>query len=179
MLHDYFLETRDKQLPLPEKVVDWTERQSINFIAWLGRDLVHMALPKGDDEKALTVDLPELLDRPTAIYSDFMVSHLSFGPQEQGLAVDRLIAAYDALMRQSLGLEQRTDRCLSNDTIAIDGGIRREWVRMDRIADVGAGLSGAVIGAGSGAQRLYGGRVSMSAITSPATATPSATPIPA
>lgn len=103
-LHDYFLSTRDKRLPLPEKVVDWTERQSINFIAWLGRDLVHMALPKGDDEKAMTVDLPALLDRPTAIYSDFMVSHLSFGPQENGLPVERLIAAYDALMRDSLGM---------------------------------------------------------------------------
>ena len=106
-LHDYFLSTKDKRLPLPEKVVDWTERQSINFIAWLGRDLVHMALPKGDDEKALTVDLPELLGRPTAIYSDFMVSHLSFGPQEQGLDVERLIAAYDALMRDALGAAEK------------------------------------------------------------------------
>ncbi|MBX9459291.1 MAG: hypothetical protein KL863_26390 [Rhizobium sp.] len=107
MLHDFFLSTKDKRLPLPEKVVDWTERQSINFIAWLGRDLVHMALPKGDDEKTLTVDLPELLDRPTAIYSDFMVSHLSFGPQEKGLAVERLIAAYDALMRDALGTAEQ------------------------------------------------------------------------
>lgn len=102
-LHDFFLQTADKRLPLPEKVVDWHERQSINFIAWLGRDLIHMALPKGDDERALSVDLPQLLDRPSAIYSDFMVSHLSFGPQEKGLAVDRLIAAYDALMRNSIG----------------------------------------------------------------------------
>jgi hypothetical protein len=63
---------------------------------------VHMALPKGDDERALTVDLPMLLERPTAIYSDFTVSHLSFGPQEQGLALDRLIDAYDELMRSAL-----------------------------------------------------------------------------
>ena len=102
-LHEFFLQHPDKRLPLPEKVIDWTDRNSINFIAWLGRDLIHMALPKDDDERALTVDLPELLDRPTAIYSDFMVSHLSFGTQEQGLPVDRLIAAYDALMRESLG----------------------------------------------------------------------------
>ena len=101
-LHDYFLQTNSKHLPLPMKVIEWTERQSINFIAWLGKDLVHMALPKGDDERALTVDLPMLLDRPTAIYSDFTVSHLSFGPQEQGLALDRLIDAYDELMRNAL-----------------------------------------------------------------------------
>lgn len=103
-LHDFYLQARDKRLPLPEKVVDWTERLSINFIAWLGRDLVHMALPKCDDEGALTIALPELLNRPTAIYSDFMVSHLSFGPQENGLDVERLIAGYDALMRDALGM---------------------------------------------------------------------------
>ena len=101
-LHDFFLQADDKHLPLPTAVVEWRERQSINFIAWLGKDLVHMALPKGDDEHALTVDLPTFLGRPTAIYSDFTVSHLSFGPQERGLDVDRLIHAYDALMRDRL-----------------------------------------------------------------------------
>lgn len=103
-LHDFFLASPTKELPLPSKVVDWQERQSINFIAWLGRDLQHMALAKGDDEKMLTVDLPAFLERPTAIYSDFTVSHLSFGPQEKGVDVNRLIAAYDALMREKLAL---------------------------------------------------------------------------
>lgn len=103
-LHDFFLASPKKELPLPSKVVDWQERQSINFIAWLGRDLLHMALAKGDDEKMLTVDLPAFLERPTAIYSDFTVSHLSFGPQEKGVDVNRLIAAYDKLMREKLAL---------------------------------------------------------------------------
>lgn len=101
-LHEYFLSKSEKSLPLPRAVIDWQERQSINFIAWLGKDLVHMALPKCDDEYALTVDLPNYLNRPTAIYSDFTVSHLSFGTQEQGLRLDRLISGYDALMRISL-----------------------------------------------------------------------------
>ena len=101
-LHDFFLASSEKELPLPTKVVDWQERQSINFIAWLGRDLQHMALAKGDDEKMLTVDLPAFLKRPTCIYSDFTVSHLSFGPQETGVDVNRLIAAYDKLMREKL-----------------------------------------------------------------------------
>lgn len=103
-LHDFFLAAPKKELPLPSKVVDWQERQSINFIAWLGRDLQHMALARGDDEKMLTVDLPAFLERPTAIYSDFTVSHLSFGPQEKGVDVNRLIAAYDTLMREKLGI---------------------------------------------------------------------------
>ncbi len=103
-LHDFFLGRERKSLPLPKASVEWTERQSINFVAWLGKDLVHMALPKCDDEYALTVGLPTFLDRPSAIYSDFTVSHLSFGPQENGLDLDRLLDGYDALMRSTLGL---------------------------------------------------------------------------
>lgn len=103
-LHDFFLASPKKEFPLPSKVVDWQERQSINFIAWLGSDLQHMALARGDDEKMLTVDLPAFLERPTAIYSDFTVSHLSFGPQEKGVDVNRLITAYDALMREKLAV---------------------------------------------------------------------------
>jgi hypothetical protein len=83
-------------------MVEWKERHSINFISWLGKDLMHMALSKGDDEYALTVDLPTFLDRPSAIYSNFIVSHLSFGTQEQGLELDRLIDAYGELMRREL-----------------------------------------------------------------------------
>ncbi|QRM56429.1 hypothetical protein [Sinorhizobium sp. BG8] len=103
-LHEFFLQKNDKHLPLPDDVIEWRERQSINFISWLGKDLLHMALPKGDDEFALTVDLPAFLNRPTAIYADFTVSHLSFGPQERGLDLDRLISGYDALMRDKLAL---------------------------------------------------------------------------
>lgn len=101
-LHDFFLDSAARNLPLTMPVIDWTERQSINFIAWLGSDLKHMALPKCDDELALSVTLPALVERPSAIYSDFTVSHLSFGPQEQGLEVDRLLTRYDALMRETL-----------------------------------------------------------------------------
>jgi hypothetical protein len=103
-LHDFFLKRERKHLPLPSAAVEWNERHSINFVAWLGKDLVHMALPKGDDEYALTVGLPTFLGRPSAIYSDFAVSHLSFGPQENGLDLDRLLDGYDALMRSKLGL---------------------------------------------------------------------------
>ncbi|WP_337267396.1 hypothetical protein [Oryzifoliimicrobium ureilyticus] len=101
-LHDFFLAKNDKRLPLPSPVIDWQERQSINFISWLGKDLVYMAMPKGDDEYAFTVGLPTFLNRPTAIYEDFVVSHLSFGPQERGLNVERLISAYGDLMRTQL-----------------------------------------------------------------------------
>ena len=101
-LHAFFLASAGKPLPLAQEVIDWTERQSINFIAWLGRDLLHMALPQGDDEHALTIGVPTFLERPSAIYSDFMVSHLSFGPQERGWDPAPLIAGYETLMRTRL-----------------------------------------------------------------------------
>jgi hypothetical protein len=101
-LHDFFLAKEDKYMPLTHPVIDWTERQSINFIAWLGRDLVHMSGLTRDDEHALSVEIPTYLNRPTAIYSDFVVSHLSFGPQERGLDVAPLIAGYEALMRSKI-----------------------------------------------------------------------------
>ncbi len=61
-----------------------------------------MALPQGDDEHALTIGVPTFLERPTAIYSDFMVSHLSFGPQERGWDPSPLVEAYKALMQTRL-----------------------------------------------------------------------------
>jgi hypothetical protein len=99
-LHDFFLAKTEKHMALPTPVVDWTERQSINFVAWLGKDLVHMSGLKSDDEHALSVAFPRFLERPTAIYSDFVVSHLSFESQEDdGLKVDGLIERYRALMQ--------------------------------------------------------------------------------
>jgi hypothetical protein len=103
-LHDFFLQTPDKHLPLPAPVMEWKERLSINFIAWLGKDLIHMAIGKLSDEKSLTVDLPAFLNRQSAVFSDFTVSHLSFSPQERGLDVDRLIGEYEDLMRETLAL---------------------------------------------------------------------------
>lgn len=97
-LHDHFLNLPQKQLPLPDKVVTYDARISINFIAWLGRDLVHLALPPGDDERYISVDLPTILKRPIAIYSDFVVSHLSFGIQDKDMPIDRLIADYTKLV---------------------------------------------------------------------------------
>ncbi|MGE6742119.1 hypothetical protein ACQKGC_17750 [Allorhizobium pseudoryzae] len=103
-LHEYFLQSDRKNVPLRAPVIEWNERQSINFIAWLGRDILHMALAQGDDERVMTVDLPAYLGRPCAIYSDFIVSHLSFGPQERGFDFDPLVDKYDVLMREKLGL---------------------------------------------------------------------------
>ena len=101
-LHDFFLQKEDKSLPLGERIVETKGRLSINFISWLGRDLRHLAIRRLSDERALTIELPAFLSRPIGIFSDFMVSHLSFGPQEKGLHVDRLLAGYRDLMERTL-----------------------------------------------------------------------------
>lgn len=101
-LHDFVLAQPLPHLPLPAEVMEWDQRQSINFIAWMGRDIQHLALGPCDDEHAVTVALPAFLNRKTAVYSNFTVSHLSFGPQEAGLDVDRLIGGYHALMERIL-----------------------------------------------------------------------------
>ncbi|MCO5733024.1 hypothetical protein [Rhizobium sp. SSA_523] len=103
-LHEHFLQSPDKRFPLSAPLVEWTDRQSINFIAWLGRDIIHMALAPGDDERVLTVDLPAYLGRTCAIHSDFVVSHLSFGPQERGADFEGLVDHYDALMQERLSV---------------------------------------------------------------------------
>ncbi|MDO1584447.1 hypothetical protein [Rhizobium oryzicola] len=108
-LHDYVLQQSMPNLPLPSPVIEWDQRQSINFIAWMGRDIQHLALGPCDDEHAVTVSLPRFLNRKTAIYSDFTVSHLSFGPQESGLNVDDLTARYHALMERQLGSQKATE----------------------------------------------------------------------
>ncbi|RWX75433.1 hypothetical protein EPK99_17165 [Neorhizobium lilium] len=106
-LHDFFLSKTIKALPLPKQVIEMSgARVSINFIAWLGKDLKHMSFGRASDERTLTLDLPAFLKRPVGIFSDFTVSHLSFGPQELGLHVERLLAGYEKLMRQTLGLKE-------------------------------------------------------------------------
>ncbi|MFS2220756.1 hypothetical protein, partial [Commensalibacter sp. A3DC] len=75
-------------------------RYSINFIAWRGEKLRYMSLPPyADDEFYLTAVIPQYLNKKTAIYSDFMVAHLTFNPQEKTMDVDKVIKRYDQLKK--------------------------------------------------------------------------------
>lgn len=97
IVHDYFLSLKEPKLPLAEAVIAYDARISINFISWLGNDLIHLALPHGDDERFMSVDLPQLLRRPVGIYSNFVVSHLSFGIQDPTMPITRLLNEYEKL----------------------------------------------------------------------------------
>lgn len=101
-LHHFFLQKTSKNLPLPTPIVEWTDRNSINFISWRGEDLRYMLFPRIDDEHALTVAIPRYTKRKTAIYSDFVVSHLSFGPQDHTMDTDYLLEKYQNLMEEEL-----------------------------------------------------------------------------
>lgn len=97
-LHNYFLDLPNKKLPLPQALVTYDARISINFIAWLGTDLKHLALPPGDDEHYISVEVPQLLGRPIAVYSDFVTSHLSFGVQDNGMPIKELLDRYESFL---------------------------------------------------------------------------------
>jgi hypothetical protein len=86
-MHEWFLSDKGlentrylnlQELPLGDRI-------SINTISWLGRDLENMAevARPGDDEHLLSVELSKQFQRPNIIFGPFVVSHLSFGKQEE------------------------------------------------------------------------------------------------
>ena len=72
-------------------------RFSINFVSWLGEDLPHLDTRFTDDELDLTVTVPQFLGRANAIYLPFVVSHLSFRPQDCEMDVAAILDEYRAL----------------------------------------------------------------------------------
>ena len=72
-------------------------RFSINFVSWLGEDLPHFDTRFTDDELDLTVTVPQFLGRANAIYMPFVVSHLSFRPQDHEMDVAAVLDGYRVL----------------------------------------------------------------------------------
>ncbi|WP_264812356.1 DUF6250 domain-containing protein [Acetobacter oeni] len=81
-LHEYFVEQRARIFNLEKEVVEWDARIFINFVGWRGENLRYMNIPQGDDEGMISVQIPKYLNKKIAVYSKFMVGHLSFFPQE-------------------------------------------------------------------------------------------------
>ena len=99
-LHNYFIDNNASSLSLEKQFMEFNTRYSINFIAWRGEKLRYMSLPPyADDEFYLTAVIPQYLNKKTAIYSDFMVAHLTFNPQEKTMDVDKVIKRYDQLKK--------------------------------------------------------------------------------
>ncbi|WP_328712571.1 hypothetical protein [Nocardia salmonicida] len=98
-LHNHFLDhpnafEQDTTIP-----ISLSERLSINFVSWLGKDLSYMSAisADGDDERILSVDIPSYLKRPNCIYPGFVASHLSYYAQEAALDTAALMSRYRKL----------------------------------------------------------------------------------
>ncbi|KAH0557065.1 hypothetical protein GP486_005146 [Trichoglossum hirsutum] len=72
------------------------DRLSINFIAFLGDDILDTGPMPGDDELYLTVTLPKKLGRHVAIDGSTLVTHFSYGAQWDGLSSTDLLMRYKA-----------------------------------------------------------------------------------
>ncbi len=86
-LHELFLKTRETFIRdskgIGVKFIPINHRCSINFFAIVSRDLYLFKFITQEDEIELTQIIPGLFGRGHAIFMDFVVSHLSFGPQRK------------------------------------------------------------------------------------------------
>ncbi|CAM4203101.1 hypothetical protein NONI108955_14350 [Nocardia ninae] len=110
-LHNHFLDNPDAFEQNSTAPIFWSERLSINFVAWLGRDLSYMSAISGDgdDERILSVDIPSYLKRPNCIYPGFVASHLSYFSQEAAMDTAALMSRYRRLAAErGLPLPERS-----------------------------------------------------------------------
>jgi tetratricopeptide (TPR) repeat protein len=96
-LHRYFLGHRSVFSIYNPASILWNERISINFVAWLGRDLVHIPDVMEDDEHDLCYGVRKRARKTNCIYLPFIVSHLSFFTQDREMNIPEVIASYDSL----------------------------------------------------------------------------------
>ncbi|MDB5641140.1 MAG: hypothetical protein JWN07_457 [Hyphomicrobiales bacterium] len=96
-LHHHFLRDPAAFQPASSAPIIWNERISINFIAWLGRDLVHIPDIMADDEHDLCYGVRKRARRNNCIYPGFVAGHLSFWKQDASMNVGDLVQAYAAL----------------------------------------------------------------------------------
>jgi len=75
----------------------WNERISINFIALLGRDLIHIPDISTDDEHDLCYGVRKRAKKQNCIYPQFLAAHLSFWKQDANVQIAEAIRAYEAL----------------------------------------------------------------------------------
>ncbi len=96
-LHAHFLANPTRFTGTAMGLTEWRERLSINFIALLGTDLVHIPDIMWDDEDFLSYGGRIRARKPNAIFGPFCVSHLSFMAQDGGMDHARLLDGYGGL----------------------------------------------------------------------------------
>ncbi|MDE8342304.1 MAG: hypothetical protein POG24_00615, partial [Acidocella sp.] len=93
-LHNYFIDNFELFLDKQTMVIPWNQRISINFVTWLGKDFTHISEIMLDDEEYLSYQGRWRSGKENAIFTPFIVSHLSFFSQENGIDVAEIIEAY-------------------------------------------------------------------------------------
>jgi len=91
VLHHYFIDNLDTFLKYDYKkeIIPITTRFSINFFGYKGSQWNKIKDCYVDDEYNLTVDYVKNANFKNVYYSDFYVSHLSFGPQQMNFDLIR------------------------------------------------------------------------------------------
>lgn len=84
-VHEHIL-SKESLIPfrMPNYRIDDFTRVSINTISWLGKDFAEFGgVVHKDEEEDLACHIPRRLNRPTAIFGDFVTVHYAFGPQRE------------------------------------------------------------------------------------------------
>lgn len=98
-LHNYFINNYEKFLNNEyfDKIINIDSRFSINFFAYKGNMWYKIKDCGYDDETYLTIDYRINKNLKNIFYSDFYVSHLTFGPQENYMNLNDLRKKYSQL----------------------------------------------------------------------------------
>ncbi len=96
-LHNYFLDHRELFEQMPGEPIPWRGRFGINFVSWIGRDMSYMSADMPDDEYAVCYRIPGYLGRSNCIFPRFVVSHLTFTPQDEGFDHGAILHRYRRL----------------------------------------------------------------------------------
>ena len=95
-LHRLFLKA-PKSFATAAGPIVWNERVSINFIALLGADLLHIPDVTADDEHDLCYGVRKRAKKQNCIYPQFLAAHLSFWKQDAAMNIAAVLKGYEAL----------------------------------------------------------------------------------
>lgn len=101
-LHALFLENPAAFINARREPILWKERISINFVSWLGEDIIHIPDIMSDDEHDLCYGVRKRARKANCIFPPFVAAHLSFWKQESEMNVANVISGYRGLAEHAL-----------------------------------------------------------------------------
>ncbi len=102
-VHNLFLERPSAFKVAKNGALVWNERISINFIALLGEDLIHIPDVTADDEHDLCYGVRKRAKKNNCIVSQFVAAHLSFWKQDDAMNIAGILRKYQELAADELG----------------------------------------------------------------------------